>query len=54
VLMFPKCWVTIFIVSFLYEIYEFVWHRGHDICDILYNILGISLALLVRKTLFSK
>lgn len=49
VLIFPRCWVTIFIVSLLYEIWEYVTFKGHDIGDIFYNSMGVGLALLIRR-----
>ena len=48
VLIFPHCYLAIFLASFLYEIYEYVAYDCHDIADVFYNIFGIILALTIR------
>lgn len=46
---YPSCWISIFLVSFTYEIYEYIRFRCHDISDIFYNVMGILLGLWSRK-----
>lgn len=42
-------WITIILSSTIYEIYEYIVFKGHDYGDIFYNVLGVSIALLIRK-----
>lgn len=51
VLLFPECWVSIFLVSLTYEAYEYVAWKCHDYGDIFYNALGVALGLGVRQAL---
>lgn len=46
---FPYFYIEIFIGSFVYEIYEYVWYKCHDLTDVLYNITGIFCGYNLRK-----
>lgn len=49
--LFPQCWITILLVSGLYEIYEYIVFQAHDYGDILYNVSGIIVGLIIRSIL---
>jgi len=49
VFMFPYFFREIFLLSFLYEIYEYIVFKCHDLSDIVYNIMGIYLGYNSRK-----
>jgi hypothetical protein len=49
VFLFPHFYREIFVVTFLYEIYEYYGYKCHDISDIAYNVSGLLLGYKLRK-----
>jgi hypothetical protein len=47
--LFPYFYREIFACSFLYEIYEYIFFKCHDIADIFYNVIGIFTGYQLRQ-----
>lgn len=46
-LVFPHFIGTIWITTALFELYEYVGYRCHDVTDLLYNTIGLALGVAV-------